>query len=155
MTPEKHNKLLGFAHLGYAGLTVFFFGLMMIWMVFVFSLEPGPPPPVGLFVGMGLFMLFFLGLYTIPSLIAGYALLKRRSWAKVASIIAGVMCAMSAPFGTALCAYTFWFLFSEPGKILYDQPQQALPPMPPTWHQQATPSREPVFTQATTPPDWR
>ena len=35
---------------------------------------------------------------------------------------------MSFPIGTAVCAYTFWFLFSEPGKSLYDRPRYALPP---------------------------
>ena len=155
MTPEKHNKLLAYAHFGYAGLMGLLFGVMMIWMMLMFSLEPGPAPPTGIIVFMGLFMLVFVAIYAIPSIIAGYALLKRKSWAKVASIIAGVLCSMSAPFGTALCAYTFWFLFSEPGKTLYDKPQQFLPPMPPTWHQQTTQQREPVFTQASTPPDWR
>ena len=49
----------------------------------------------------------------LPSFIAGYAMLKRKSWAKVAGIISSCLCALSFPVGTALCVYTFWFLFSE------------------------------------------
>ena len=58
---------------------------------------------------------------TIPSFVAGYAFLKRKSWAKIAGIVACALSALRIPFGTAVSIYTFWFLFSTPGKILYDQ----------------------------------
>ena len=70
--------------------------------------------------------------FTIPNVIAGYALLKRRPWAKVAGIVGGVTAAISFPIGTAVAVYTFWFLFSETGKAVYDGASPPLPPKPPS-----------------------
>lgn len=126
MTSEEHNKYLAYSHIGYASLhllmtlamSVFFFLFMMLAL----SNDPQGGPPAVLFAVMIVFMLGFQLLFTVPSLIAGFGLLKRRDWARTASIIAGVLAAMSFPIGTAVCVYTFWFLLGEAGKYLYAQP---------------------------------
>ncbi|HEY6806044.1 MAG TPA: hypothetical protein VI306_20855 [Pyrinomonadaceae bacterium] len=165
MTPEEHNKYLGWAHIIHGGLFLFlmFFMTVMMWMMF--TTMPGPPqgPPPVFFGIMWAFVLGIYGLMSLPNLIAGYALLKKKSWAKMAAIIAGVVSAMSAPIGTAVAVYTFWFLFSEPGKSLYDRPRYGLPPMPASWEQRTTQQqsttqqqeRERQYTPPSTPPDWR
>lgn len=160
MTPEEHNKYLGIAHLIHGGLFLLMvFGIlgMMSAMFFFSPSGPGNQPPPAAFIGlMWVFMGAFYGLMLLPSFIAGYALLKRKRWAKIAAIIGGVTAAMSFPIGTAVCAYTFWFLFSEPGKILYDRPLAALPPQSANWQPAASHSqREPQYVPPTTPPDWR
>ena len=160
MTPEQHNKYLGAAHLIHGGLFLLMvIGIlgMMTAMFFFTPSGPGNAPPPAAFIGvMWVFMGAFYGLMLLPSFIAGYALLKRKRWAKVAAIIGGVTAAMSFPIGTAVCAYTFWFLFSEPGKFLYDRPQAALPPQSLNWQAAASHSqREPQYVPPTTPPDWR
>lgn len=126
MTPDQHNRFLGYSHLAYAAfqsLMGLFFGVMMIA---VFSNAPsssrGGDPPLAFFIGMACFFVVFTVGWSIPSMIAAYALLKRKRWAKVAGIVAGVFSASQMPVGTAVCVYTFWFLFSEPGRLLYDQP---------------------------------
>jgi hypothetical protein len=80
-------------------------------------------------------MFVFIGAFgvamSIPSMVAGYALLRRRSWAKVAGIVGGVAAATSFPIGTAVAVYTFWFLFGEAGKQMYPAKKKHLPPPPP------------------------
>jgi hypothetical protein len=115
--------------------------------------HPDDPPPVVLFVLILFFALFYVAMM-LPSFIAAYGLLKRTKWAKVASIIAGVLAGMNFPFGTAVCVYTFWFLFSDPGKALYDQGSYRLPPPPPQWHTQGSAS-ESKYIPPAKPPDWR
>jgi len=101
-------------------------------------------------------MLGFYGLMLLPNIIAGYGLLKQKPWARIAAIIGAVTAAMSFPIGTAVCAYTFWFLFSEPGKSLYDRPRYALPPASASWPiNTPQPEREKQYVPPTTPPDWR
>ena len=139
MTPEDHNKLLGWGHIGYGilfSLIGLAFGCLMFFVGSLARNDPHPPPTM-FFPIIGIFVALFYGLLSIPSIIAGYALLKRKSWAKIAGIIAGVLSAMSFPLGTAVCVYTLWFLFSEPGKKLYDNP------------------REYAWNNSTNPPDWR
>ncbi len=159
MTPEQHNKYVGLAHLAHAG----FYCLMMVLMFGFFAAMiwaiPDPPgrnndPPTAFLVIVFIFIAVVNGAFALPSVVAGYALLKRKRWAKLASIIAAVLAGMFFPTGTAVCIYTLWFIFSEPGKLLYDQPAQMLPPAPPQWFN--TPKEvEAPYEQPKSPPNWR
>lgn len=161
MTPEQHNKYLGVAHLVYAGLySLMIVGFLILFGVMFIGLANSPDvkdaPPGGVFLIFWLFIAAFYAAFTLPSFIAGYGLLKRRKWAKVASIISAVLAAMFFPIGTAVCVYTFWFLFSEPGKLLYDKATPALPPAPPPWLNAATNKQsENQYVPPTAPPNWR
>jgi hypothetical protein len=157
MTSTDHNKIIGILHLVYGGLSV----LMMILTgaflvgVFGFAMADDPKGPPGAFIGfMIAFMFIMYVVLAIPSFLAGYALLKRRKTAKVLGIIAGVVAAMSFPFGTALCVYTLWFLFGEHGREIYEKPAYSLPPAPPVFTT-ARAEREYQYVPPRRPPDWR
>jgi hypothetical protein len=162
MTPEEHNKYVGIANLAYGAihtLLMFGMGLFFLGMMGVIARDSakGGAPPMAFF---GLMMAFVVGLnliMSIPSFVAGYAFLKRKRWAKVAGIIAAAVSGMSVPLGTAVCIYTFWFLFSEPGKSLYGRSSQALPPPPPSnWADlDRQKGREQQYVPPASPPDWR
>lgn len=155
MTPEQHNKYLSWAHFAHAGLTGVLMLIMTIFMIFVLASDPKGPP-----AGVIVFILLFIGVMALitvtPSLLAGYALSKRKRWAKIMSIIAGVLAGSSAPIGTAVCIYTFWFLFSDAGKSLYDNPQRMLPEQrqPVSTINQST-TRAEQYVPPPSPPDWR
>jgi len=158
LTPEQHNKYLGISHLVYGSLFLLLMLGMMVFMSVMFAAMPSGPngPPAFFFAFIWLFFGLIYGAMTIPSLIAGYGLLKRKKWAKTAAIIAGVLSGMSFPMGTAVCVYTFWFLFSEPGKILYDKPAYALPPARQEWTPEgARAQKETQYVPPPTPPNWR
>lgn len=158
MTPEQHNKYLGFTHLAYAALHSLMSLVIGVAMLVIFSTMPrrGDQPPPGFFIAMASFLLVFSIGWSIPSMIAAYALLKKKRWAKVAGIVAGAFAATQMPLGTAVCVYTFWFLFSPPGRVLYDQPAKSLQP-----GQQelaginVEKQGESRYVPPETPPDWR
>lgn len=158
MTPEQHNKYLGLAHLTY-GVIHSLMGLVIgAAMLIIFSTAPsstrGEQPPPGFFIAMAVFVLVFSIGWSLPSLIAGYAFLKRKSWAKIAGLVAGVFAAAQMPLGTAVCVYTFWFLFSPPGRMLYDREAKSLLP----GQQELIVSdleKENQYVPPPTPPDWR
>jgi hypothetical protein len=138
LTPEEHNKYVGLAQLAYAGIyLIMMLGLTgvqayMFQNIYSRSLEMGGEPPPPFIAAMFVFIGVFSVIMTIPSLVAGYALLRRRSWAKVAGIVGGVVAATNFPFGTAVAVYTFWFLFGDVGKQIYPAKTKLLPPPPPT-----------------------
>jgi hypothetical protein len=138
LTPEEHNKYVGLAQLAYAAIhllmMIAFAGIegFMLQNIYSRSLEMGGAPPTPFLVLMFVFIGAFSVAMTIPSIVAGYALLKRRSWAKVAGIVGGVVAATSFPIGTAVAVYTFWFLFGEAGKQVYPPKKTQLPPPPPS-----------------------
>ena len=159
MTPEQHNKYLGFAHLGYAVLHVLLTLFIGVMMLVIFNTVPpssrGNPPPQGFFIAVMSFVVLLTAALTIPSLIAAYALLKRKRWAKVAAIIAGVFAAPHMPLGTAVGVYTFWFIFSEPGRLLYDQPAKSLSPPAPGEQTRIHQEKQHEYFPPAAPPDWR
>ena len=164
MTPEEHNKNLGWAHLAHGG-----FQLLMMLAIFTFFFLliplPGGPggngPPLPFFLIVAVFILFFQLLFILPAFLAGYGLLKRKPWAKTMGIIAGVLAAMNFPIGTAVCVYSMWFLVGEGGQGLYDKagarPRASLggaPPPPPDWtSSRKTSERE--YVPPAQPPNWR
>ena len=124
MTNEQHNKYIAFTFLGHAGFQL----LMLLFMVAIFSTviflppEPGrPAPPTGIFAVMIAFVSIFYLAFTIPSLVAAYGLLKRKSWARIAAIIAGAVSSMNVPIGTAACVYALWFFLGDNWKSVYPE----------------------------------
>jgi hypothetical protein len=160
MTPLEHNKYVGLAQLGYAGfhllamIALLGFEGFMFENIYTRSQQmggPGPPPFIALiFVLVGIFSVVMI----IPSVIAGYALLKRRPWAKIAGIVGGVVAATSFPIGTGVAVYTFWFLFSDVGKQVYGVKKKEMPPPPPReWQTNSSNSQD--WPSYTPPPNWR
>jgi hypothetical protein len=162
MTPQEHNKCVGLAQLAYAGLhllmTIVFLGVEGYMFGNVYSRTgqiggPAPPPFVVL-------MFAFIGILsiamTIPSVVAGYALLRRRPWAKVAGTVAGVVAAMSFPIGSAVAVYTLWFLFGDAGRQLYGARDGKAPALTSNeWQPVTSNSAHAGSPSSTTPPDWR
>lgn len=123
MTPQDHNKIIGIMHLIWGGFNAL---MMMIFVPFFFGIGAlaayDPKAPPGLMAVFGIFGVVMLALalvFGLPPILAGYAMLKRKSWAKVAGIVAACFTAMSMPFGTALTVYTLWFLCGPEGDKLY------------------------------------
>jgi hypothetical protein len=158
MTPEQHNKYLGLAHLAY-GAFHSLMGLIFGAAIFIIAgTAPASPrsdqPPLGFFIAMAAFLLVFSIGWSLPSMIAAYAFLKKKSWAKIAGLVAGVFAAAQMPLGTAVAVYTFWFLFSPPGRLLYDKKEKGLLPD----RQSLAISdleKESQYAPPPAPPDWR
>jgi hypothetical protein len=154
-----HNKVLGIIHLAYGAFNVL---VLLLISVFVFGVvgiaalgQEGGALGLGI---VGVIMLFFISfnlIMTIPEFVAGYALLKRKKWAKGACIVSAILESLSFPFGTALCVYTLWFIFSEQGRRIYDMSNAALPAAPPSWAGASVRGREPQYVPPVSPPDWR
>ena len=170
MTTEEHNKALGICHLAYGGfITLLMLAILFMFGALIFAIPDGPDggPPKVFMLFFGIFMLIYSLIFTLPSFIAGYAMLKRKSWARTASIVAAVLETMSFPFGTAVAVYSFWFMFSDAGKAFYDTAHArpaARPyalhdaPPPPSaseWNARTSQEREQSYVPPTQPPDWR
>ena len=159
MRPADHNKILGITHLAYGGFTVFVMALVSFFMLGAFGIaaisQPrGEAVPLGLMLLLIAFVVLVNLLIIAPSFLAGYALLKKKRWAKTIGIIAGIIAGMSFPIGTAVCVYTLWFFFGENGKSIYDGAAYALPPAPPLFAG-ASRKQEPQYVPPLSPPDWR
>jgi hypothetical protein len=166
MTPEDHNRTLGICHLAYGGLSALMVLVMLVFFGAIMFAIPGGEAPVGIFVLVMAFIMLWSLILMLPSFIAGYAILKHKSWAKPASIVAAVLETMSFPLGTAVAIYSFWFMFSDAGRAMYDKnftsPQRPYalrdtppPPAADVWNAQTSREREREYVPPAQPPDWR
>jgi hypothetical protein len=168
MTNEQHNKYLGVAFLVHGGFQL----LMMLLMATMFGgfmmlipNQPGrPEPPRAFFLIIIGFVVMVQSIFAAPSFVAAYALLKRKSWARLSAIIAAILSAMNVPIGTAVCVYALWFFFGENWKEVY-QPalvnaggaRSQLPGQADAAAWTVSQSREPSkdYAPPPPPPDWR
>lgn len=121
-TPEQHNKYLAISHIVFflfSLLIMFAWSCVLYFIIWdVRSKERGDQ----IFLDVGLLIVNTLNfLYIATSLGAGWALLTRKPWAKNASLVAAFIAVLYIPLGPIVCAYSLWFFFSEPGKLLYGE----------------------------------
>lgn len=159
MHTTDHNKIIGIIHIAYGAFGVVVMIVLAIFMVGLFGLvsaEQGDIRPLGI-IGVVMFIVVVLNiLLAVPSFLAGYAMLKRKSWAKGVAVVAAIIDVMSFPFGTALGVYTLWFMFSGEGKALYDANARVLPPPPPDWTTTiGSTKKEFEYVPPVVPPNWR
>jgi hypothetical protein len=169
MTEQDHNKVIGIMHLIWGGFNALTMLILIPFFVIILSAigsEPGAPPEFkAVFSVFGIFIFVITMAFGIPPLIAGYGMLKRKSWARMMGIVSACLTAMSFPFGTALCVYTMWFLFG-PGERFYRG--YDAPPAPPNYLREANYNdwnassaqrdsrrEETQYVPPPQPPDWR
>jgi hypothetical protein len=76
-------------------------------------------PVIGL---TGTALVGFLVVWSLPGVIVGIGLLKRRPWARIGGIVVAVLSLVAFPFGTAVGAYSLWVLFSPDTERLFTPP---------------------------------
>lgn len=59
-----------------------------------------------------------VGILSLPSLLAGWGLMKRKSWSRVLTIIVAILSLPSVPIGTAIGVYALWVMFNDETKRL-------------------------------------
>ena len=148
MTANDKARLLGLLFWLFTALNVLIIvGISALYVAifgFVFSQQPqraGDPPPefiIGILAIVFVFILVFTLLFSVPKIVAGYGLRNGKTWAKTWAIVASVMTCMSFPIGTAIGVFGLVFLFSDEGKLYFDQ--QSFPgsfgpaqPAPKSW----------------------
>lgn len=119
---EQHVKVLSVLFIIFGVL-----GLLLAGAIFVFgagtaatilSQEPGPDGQVGAAWAGGCItaMAALVGIISIPSIIAGWGLSKRKEWARILTIIIAILNLPHFPIGTAIGVYALVVMFNEETK---------------------------------------
>jgi hypothetical protein len=166
MTAEEHNKYIAYTFIAHGVFQLLMLLLIGVMFYFIFSLparpgDPGPPP--AFFAIFFSIMFIIQGLFTAPSFLAAYAMLKKKSWARIASIIGAVLAGMHVPIGTAACVYSLWFFFGDNWKSVYPEqgnevahdPKQLVPADQWQWNTPTADEFEFQPEKQSGPPDWR
>lgn len=109
---EKHVTIVGILQIVFSA-----FGLIFAAFIFVVvtgaGLVSGDETAIFVTSIVGPAVAFFLALLSLPGLIGGIWLLQYKEWARILTIIVGVIGLLNIPFGTALGIYTLWTLFNK------------------------------------------
>ena len=120
MTAEDHNKTLATLHFIYGAMHGLTLAGLLLLVVVVKLATPTAYSISGFWIAFG--VLTFVVLLFVVSLIplaVGYALKKRKRWARPLGLALAVLSLINIPVGTALGIYTIKFFRSEGGVRLY------------------------------------
>lgn len=121
---EQHIKVLSvlFIIFGVLGIVVsvglFVFGLSAV--VSMLAADTGSDAQVasGMIGGCITGVAVLFGLMSIPSVIAGWGLSRRKSWSRILTIVLGALALPQMPLGTALGLYAIIVMFNDETKTL-------------------------------------
>jgi hypothetical protein len=121
---QQHVVILGWLYLvGHAiFLAIGVFVFVLLTGVGVATREPEARTVLGI-VGISVGML--LSTLAVPGLLAGYGLLKRRTWARPLAIVVGILNLVNFPIGTMIGIYTFWVLAQSAATDYFTAPAPA------------------------------
>lgn len=106
---EKHINIVAALQIGFSILGLIIGGVLFTLFVLLgnFIQEPDAQIVFGIIAKVVMVVLIIL---SIPGIIAGIGLMKRKEWARILTLILSVLSLVNFPFGTALGVYSIWAL---------------------------------------------
>jgi len=115
---EKHVNVVAALHIGLS-----IFGIVIALIIgVVLGLVGGfieIPVANKILLVIATVVIWVVILFSIPGIIAGIGLFKRKEWARVLTLILSVINLMNIPVGTALGAYSIWVLVQDETTVLF------------------------------------
>lgn len=114
---ETHLKVVAALFLALGGLllTLALFSSALLGTIAMLAGHSGDPDATigAALVGMtGVALAVGFTIIAIPSLLAGWGLLRRRPWARIVGIVVAAISLLKFPFGTAFGVYALWVLLN-------------------------------------------
>jgi hypothetical protein len=106
---RQHLDILAWLFIAMGALGIFA-ALIVFAAVGAGGLLTGDVKAIALLTGIGFFIAVFVAILSLPNIICGWGLLKRKSWSRILALVLGCLHLLSFPFGTALGVYTLWAL---------------------------------------------
>jgi hypothetical protein len=129
---DTHVKVLGVLHLVLGALGVL--GAMLLLVVFGSAAgivgatgEPSAHIAIPIIGLTGMTLVVIVLVRSVPGMLVGIGLLKRRPWARIGGIVLSILDLIWMPVGTIVGIYGLWVLFSNETERLFG----VSPPAPP------------------------
>lgn len=121
---EQHIKILSvlFILFGMVGIVaavaILIFGAGAVGTILVSDTGPDRRAASAMVGGCITFIAVLFAALSVPSIIAGWGLSQRKAWARILTIILGVLALPHMPVGTALGIYAIIVMFNDETKTL-------------------------------------
>ena len=123
---STHVKVLGalFLAMGALGLLGALFSSVAFGLlagVVGASGDEGAPLGSAVLGFTGLALTIALVLFSAPSIVCGWGLLKFRPWARILAIVLAAIALLGFPYGTVFGVYALWVLFSKGTEAMFER----------------------------------
>ncbi|NLE75728.1 MAG: hypothetical protein GX605_03105 [Chloroflexi bacterium] len=115
---QDHINVLGWLYVVLHALGILAGVLALIIMAGI-GLLAADPQAMGILTLIGVLTVATTTLLCLPGLVAGAGLLKRRSWARVLTLVLAFVGLLNFPIGTLLGAYAIWALFQPEAEQIF------------------------------------
>jgi hypothetical protein len=124
---ETHVKVVGVLNIVFAALGLCVAALLSVIFAgsaAVVAADADPDARIAIpILGLtGSALVGFLLVWSLPGLIVGIGLLKRRQWARIGGIVVAILALIVIPFGTVFGVYSLWVLFSPETERMFTSP---------------------------------
>jgi hypothetical protein len=117
---DDHITILGALYIAFDVLGIFA-AIIVFTVIAGGGLLSGDPDAIAITSIVGSSIAFFLIVISIPGIIGGIGLLKRKNWARILVLILGFLNLINIPLGTVLGIYTFWVLMKEETAAIFQE----------------------------------
>jgi F0F1-type ATP synthase membrane subunit a len=112
MKMEKHITTVAALHIGLS-----IFGIIIGAFIFIILTAIGfasrDEDALAVLAAIGTIVSIFLFVLSVPGIIGGIGLLKRKEWARILILIVSAIDLINIPIGTALGVYSIWVLVND------------------------------------------
>lgn len=109
---DKHVTFVAVINIAFG-----FLGIFLAFFLFVVLIGAGiisqDPEAMKITSIVGIAIAFFLLMKSIPEVIGGFGLMKRKPWARILVLIIACLDLLIIPIGTLMGIYELWVLLSE------------------------------------------
>jgi hypothetical protein len=121
---QQHVTILGWLYLVGHALFLVIGGFVFILLTGIAAVS-GEREAMAVLGIVGTSVGLLLAALAVPGLLAGYGLLTRKPWARVLTLVVGILSLVNFPIGTAIGIYTFWVLTQETATDYFAAPVPA------------------------------
>jgi hypothetical protein len=117
---QQHINILGWLYIVFGALGVLA-GLIILAGAGIAGAAAGAQGEAGAGLaagGIGAIVALFVAVLSLPNVLAGWGLLKRKRWSRMLAIVLGAISLLSIPIGTLLGIYTIWALTKPESQAL-------------------------------------
>ena len=121
---KTHITILGWLNIANGALTLFI-GAFVFMLLAGIGVASGDPEALPILAVAGMSTGMFMFALAVPSLLAGFGLLREKNWGRILTIIVSFFNLLSFPVGTALGIYGLWVLLRKEATEYFVVPKMA------------------------------
>ena len=115
---KKHITVVAALRIGYGALGLLI-GLTAFALIVGGGLISGDRDAFAITSVIGTIIAGFLGVLSLPNVLAGAGLLRFKPWARILTLILAAVDLLNVPVGTLLGVYTIWVLLQDQAEELF------------------------------------